>query len=340
MRVAGRCLRSVVSVCDPGTRRAPFRQPVWGALDGVRKRAVELQGRDVPRSRCARRVVGPRRRLRRGDRDVQHRAQLGLARRVPRPRTPLPAPGRRSPGRHAMVAREVPARTRSITTSARSPTPKAYARLLGEIAAHSRGVIDDWEIRNEPDGDWAYLGTAKDYARELRAASAAIHQANPRARVLMGGVMTLDSRPWLEAVLEAGGAAAIDVANVHVRGPIASLGRIMRRWREFFDRAGRGRAALGDRARVPVRPALPERSRVPRRRARAGRLPGPLDPGAAQRRGRAGVHHRARQPRRLVRLGGVPGRHGGRSAGRRPRSAAQAGRRRLPGDDPGYSRSS
>jgi len=115
---------------------------------------------------------------------------------------------------------------------------RAYARLLGEIAARSRGVIDDWEIRNEPDGDWAYLGTAKDYARELRDAAAAIHEANPRARVLMGGVMTLDSRLWLGAVFKAGGAASIDVANVHVRGPVASLGRIMRRWRAFFDRHG------------------------------------------------------------------------------------------------------
>ena len=36
--------------------------------------------------------------------------------------------------------------------------------------------------------------------------------------------------------MKAGGAAAIDVANVHVRGPVASLSRIMRRWRAFFAR--------------------------------------------------------------------------------------------------------
>ena len=59
--------------------------------------------------------------------------------------------------------------------------PAAYARVAGEIAAHARGVIDDWEIRNEPDGPWAYRGTARDYAREFTAAAAAIHAAN-RAR--------------------------------------------------------------------------------------------------------------------------------------------------------------
>lgn len=99
--------------------------------------------------------------------------------------------------------------------------PDRYARLAGEIAAHARGIIDDWEIRNEPDGRWAYLGTPRDYARELTAAAAAIHAANGRARVLLGGVMTLSSRPWLRAVLRTGAARAIDVANVHIRGSLA-----------------------------------------------------------------------------------------------------------------------
>jgi hypothetical protein len=116
--------------------------------------------------------------------------------------------------------------------------PRAYAGLVGEIVARAAGVIDDWEIRNEPDGRWAYLGTPQDYARELRAAATAIHAANPRARVLLGGVMTLASRPWLRTVLHAGGAHAIDIANIHVRGPLASLPRIVAAWRAFFPRNG------------------------------------------------------------------------------------------------------
>jgi hypothetical protein len=114
-----------------------------------------------------------------------------------------------------------------------------YATYAGEIAARARGVIDDWEVRNEPDGRWAYLGSPQDYARELTATAAAIHAANSRARVLLGGVMTLESRAWLRAVLAAGGRAltgSIDVANVHVRGSLASLGRVIRRWLAFFDR--------------------------------------------------------------------------------------------------------
>ena len=112
---------------------------------------------------------------------------------------------------------------------------------LGEIAARARGVIDDWEVLNEPDGRWAYLGAPADYARQLQASAAAIHAANPRARVLLGGVMTLASRPWLRAVFAAGRpglAASIDVANVHLRGSLGSLARTIRCWRRFFARQG------------------------------------------------------------------------------------------------------
>jgi hypothetical protein len=116
-----------------------------------------------------------------------------------------------------------------------------YGSYVGEIAAHARGVIEDWEILNEPDGRWAYLGTPGQYARELSAAAAAIQTANPHARVLIGGLMGLGSRPWLDAAFAAGGAEfthAIDVANVHVRGPLAGLRRTIRKWRSFFANEG------------------------------------------------------------------------------------------------------
>lgn len=123
--------------------------------------------------------------------------------------------------------------------------PRELAGYAGEIAGRARGVIDDWEVLNEPDGRWAYLGAAADYARHLTATAAAIHAANPRARVLLGGVMTLASRRWLREVFAAacGAARAIDVATVHVRGRLASLPRVVRRWRAFFARHG---------ARVPL----------------------------------------------------------------------------------------
>jgi hypothetical protein len=119
--------------------------------------------------------------------------------------------------------------------------PAAFATYAAEIAAHARGVIDDWEILNEPDGRWAYLGTAADYARLLTLAARAIHVANPAARVLLGGVMSLESRPWLRAVFAIGGrrlVTSVDVTSVHVRCRLASLRPTIRRWRAFFARRG------------------------------------------------------------------------------------------------------
>jgi hypothetical protein len=50
-----------------------------------------------------------------------------------------------------------------------------FGRLAAEVAAHARDSIRHWEILNEPDADWAFKGTAEDYARVLSAAYDAIH---------------------------------------------------------------------------------------------------------------------------------------------------------------------
>jgi hypothetical protein len=117
--------------------------------------------------------------------------------------------------------------------------PRALAGYMAEIARHTRGVIDDWEILNEPDGRWASLASTADYAQLFTAAAAGIHAANPGARVLLGAMMSLADRGWLRATFEAGGSPmtrAIDVAAVHVRTPLASLPRTIARWRAFFAR--------------------------------------------------------------------------------------------------------
>ena len=65
--------------------------------------------------------------------------------------------------------------------------PAAWGRDAGLIAAHTRGVIDDFEIINEPDGSWSFLGTPHQYAETLAASYTAIHAANPLAHVVLGG---------------------------------------------------------------------------------------------------------------------------------------------------------
>ena len=113
----------------------------------------------------------------------------------------------------------------------------AWTRMVSEIAAHTRGVIDTFEILNEPDGRWAFTGTAADYATMLRAGHDAIAAANPRAKVAIAATMSLRSRGWLELVLGAAGPhpeRLYDIANLHVRASLRALPAIMRAWRTFF----------------------------------------------------------------------------------------------------------
>jgi hypothetical protein len=108
-----------------------------------------------------------------------------------------------------------------------------FGALAGKIAAHAGGTIRDWEIVNEPDGEWAFEGTAEQYAAMLSAAYGGIKARAPDARVVLGGLMRPHEPGWLERVFATPGADAIhkfDVANVHLRGPVDA---IVRRYGEF-----------------------------------------------------------------------------------------------------------
>jgi hypothetical protein len=99
--------------------------------------------------------------------------------------------------------------------------PSEFGRLAGEIAGHARGTISDWEIVNEPDGDWAFEGTPEQYAWMLSSAYTGIKARVPEARVVLGGLMRPHDPTWLERVFSTPGADALhrfDVANVHLRG--------------------------------------------------------------------------------------------------------------------------
>jgi hypothetical protein len=114
---------------------------------------------------------------------------------------------------------------------------EAWARMVSRVVAHTRGVIDTFEILNEADGSWAFAGTAADYATLLRAGHDAIAAANPGAKIAIAGTMSLRSRAWLEQVFRAAGPhpeRLYDIANVHIRGSLPALPRIVRAWRGFF----------------------------------------------------------------------------------------------------------
>jgi hypothetical protein len=123
--------------------------------------------------------------------------------------------------------------------------PAEFGRLAAEVAAHAGGSIGHWEILNEPDADWAFKGTAEDYARMLSAAYDAIHARVPEARVVQAGVERPREHEWTERMLATPGADAVnkfDIAALHLRlrlrNVLADLPAYLRSYRELL--AARG----------------------------------------------------------------------------------------------------
>jgi hypothetical protein len=138
--------------------------------------------------------------------------------------------------------------------------PSRWGHYAGEIAAHTRGVINDFEVINEPDARWAFLGTPQQYARILSASYHAIHAAAPRAQVVLGGLRHIGTggRRWMNAVLATPGADALhsfDVANIHVRVPPGQAGGVVCGWRSYFRRKGFGGPLWVTETGYPANPA-------------------------------------------------------------------------------------
>ncbi len=120
-----------------------------------------------------------------------------------------------------------------------------WGRLAGEVAAHARASVDHWEILNEPDARWAFLGSPEDYARMLSAAHDAIKAAAPDAQVVFGGVERPREHAWIDRVFATAGADAahkFDIAAVHLRlrlrNRLPELGEWLRSWRALLAQHG------------------------------------------------------------------------------------------------------
>jgi hypothetical protein len=108
-----------------------------------------------------------------------------------------------------------------------------FGARAGMVAEHAADTIHYWEILNEPDADWAFDGTAEEYAAMLSAAYDGIKARAPDAQVVLGGLQRPDQPSWLERVFATPGADALhkfDVANIHLRGPVDP---VVRRYVEF-----------------------------------------------------------------------------------------------------------
>lgn len=80
--------------------------------------------------------------------------------------------------------------------------------------------IKHWEIMNEPEFDFYFLGTPADYFEILKATAEAAKAADPEAMIVQGGMagMMPECTEFWQAVFDRGGAQYIDIFNMHSIG--------------------------------------------------------------------------------------------------------------------------
>ncbi len=90
--------------------------------------------------------------------------------------------------------------------------PALWGALAGQIAWRLRGTAVSYEVWNEPDGRWTFVGSAAQYGALLGAAVSAIHAVDPAAAVTNGGMMHTargGGARWLRLALAAGGGSVV-----------------------------------------------------------------------------------------------------------------------------------
>ena len=115
---------------------------------------------------------------------------------------------------------------------------RRWRRMVARVVRHAPNVRH-WELGNEPDG-FGFVGGPHEYARWASLAAGGIRAARPDATIALGGLAHA-SDPFVGQVL--GDAThpllgVIDVANVHVRGTLASLRLAVADARALFSRHG------------------------------------------------------------------------------------------------------
>ena len=116
---------------------------------------------------------------------------------------------------------------------------RRWRRMVARVARHAPNVRN-WELGNEPDG-FGFVGGPHEYARWAALAAEGIRAAQPAATIAVGGFAHHDNEAFIGQALNDPAhplRTVIDVANVHIRGPLASLRSDIAAARAVFARQG------------------------------------------------------------------------------------------------------
>ena len=92
-----------------------------------------------------------------------------------------------------------------------------WENYVAHVTQHYRGRIDNWEVWNEPWGNWwlGAGGTPQLYARMSARAHDAAHQANPAVNIIGVDTVSGHDDDWAKPVLKAGGTKSFEAFSFH-----------------------------------------------------------------------------------------------------------------------------
>lgn len=130
----------------------------------------------------------------------------------------------------------------------RSP-PRDYeefGEFMTDLVNRYKDRIKSWELWNEPDIEWYWMGEPAQYARLLKAGSEAVRAADPEATVVMGGIA--HDTEWFRWLLRDHQVARyVDVFNMHnyyetwADKPLEDIGPYINEVAEIVARYGEGK---------------------------------------------------------------------------------------------------
>jgi len=125
------------------------------------------------------------------------------------------------------------------------PVLKYYIEWLEAAAKHYEGVVDYWEIWNEPDSNGTFFrGTAEQLADLHKAGALAIKRINPELKTIGASTVQVDTA-YMDRLYDAGAVDYMDVIAFHLYRwnypPDASIVSELKRMNDWRDKYAPGR---------------------------------------------------------------------------------------------------
>jgi hypothetical protein len=116
---------------------------------------------------------------------------------------------------------------------------RTWRRMVKRMVRHAPNVRH-WELGNEPDNSSTFIGGPPEYARWASLAAAGVRAADPDAAIAIGGLAHVNEAFVAAALHDRRYPLidAVDIANVHVRGTLASVREQLAAARAMYARCG------------------------------------------------------------------------------------------------------